>query len=55
MVSSKVEGVAGRRTGEDSTQNDLEAALSFLTTTLGELYEIVVFRRELDSDCAHRT
>lgn len=47
--------MADRRTGADSAQNDLEAAVGFLTTTLGELYEIVVFRRELDSECAQLT
>ena len=47
--------MADRRTGADSAQNDLEAAVGFLTTTLGELYEIVVFRRELDSECAQQT
>ena len=47
--------MADRRTGADSAQNDLEAAVGFLTTTLGELYEIAVFRRELDSECAQLT
>jgi hypothetical protein len=48
----EVEGMADRRTsGEARQQNDLEACLAFLEQTLGDLYEIVVFRRELVLDC----
>jgi hypothetical protein len=51
----EVEGMADRRTsGEARQQNDLEACLAFLEQTLGDLYEIVVFRRELVLDCSQQ-
>jgi hypothetical protein len=51
----EVEGMAGRRTSDEARQqNDLEACLAFLDQTLGDLYEIVVFRRELVLDCSQQ-
>ena len=51
----EVEGMADRRTSNAARQqNDLEACLTFLDQTLGDLYEIVVFRRELVLDCSQQ-